>query len=252
MKRFLRWNNRRHAAIVAGLLLIVGACARWNGLPLPAYYAAYRSGRIVSSVSSDEKIIALTFDDGPDARFTPRILDILHTQGAKATFFVEGRAVLSAPALLKREIAEGHQIGNHTFSHPYLERLSSAGVQRELAGCEDALMAAANLKVELFRPPRGHLSPAILTAAAHHNLHIILWSASLEHEAQPRPEEMAAEVMKHVRPGGIILMHDGGAATRESTVRALPMLLSSLKAEGYRFVTVPELLKNNSPRNTHP
>ncbi len=109
-------------------------------------------------------------------------------------------------------------------------------------GCDEALKTFVGIRTYLFRPPRGDWNPTIFREAKESDKHIVLWSVALEHEATPGPAEMAARALNLVRPGAIILMHDGANRSRESTVRALPLLIDGLKAKGYRFDTVPELL----------
>ena len=233
--------------IVAGLLVMAACAARWHGLPLLTYYNGYRTGTIVSSCSTSERVVALTFDDGPNPQYTPRILDILQTHGVKATFFIEGRFADAAPSLVSRELAENHVLGNHTQNHPYLERLNAQSVSEEMRDCDTVIQRITKTRSDLFRPPRGSLSNAIYTAARQQHKRIVLWSTALEHEDTPTPEQMVAHVLNTIRPGGIILMHDGGSADRERTVRALPDLIAKLQQAGYRFVTVPQLLNMRNP-----
>jgi len=219
----------------------------WNGFTLPVWLLEMHSGLVISHGPTSEPEISLSFDDGPDPTYTPRILNILKQYGVKATFFEQGRMIRLYPQLSRRVITEGHVLGNHTETHPYIERLSRSGVRSEIDGCDEALLSYVGVRTYLFRPPRGAWNPTIFHDAKMRQDHIVLWSVALEHADTPLPDEMAARVLRLVRPGAIVLMHDGARTSRESTVEALPMLLDGLKARGYRIVTIPELL--NIPGN---
>ena len=239
------WLKNRARKRLA-LLTVAGAalcCARWNGFTLPVWLFEMHSGLVVSHASTDKPVVALSFDDGPDPTYTPRVLDILKRYGAKATFFEEGRMIRLHPDLVRRVIAEGHVLGNHTDTHPYIERLSRDQVSSQIGACDDALASVVGVRTHLFRPPRGAWNPTVFHEAINHGDHIVLWSVALEHQATPLPMQMAARVLGIVRPGAIILMHDGANISRESTIQALPLLLDGLRAKGYRFVTIPDLLK---------
>ncbi len=197
----------------------------------------------ITRASDGTKVVALTIDDGPDPRYTPRVLDILQRGNAHATFFVVGQNVRAHPELARRIIAQGHVIGNHTDTHPYLNRLSAQQVQTEINGCDTALQTRLGLRAYLFRPPRGLWNPTIYRAAQQRDDHIILWSVALEHHATPAPQQMADRVLRMIHPGDILLLHDGGSVSRDTTVEALPLVIKGLQARGYRCVTIPELLK---------
>lgn len=227
--------------LVAGLLLLVVSKFPVRGASLWEWWREWHSGAILSGAATQVKVVALTFDDGPDPRYTPSILQILDRYKAPATFFEVGQQIAAYPALAQQIRDRGDVIGNHSYSHPYLDHESAAAVRLEIAGCDDSLRDYLHLKTHLFRPPRGRITPAIFRAAQRSGERIVLWTVALEHHDAPTPQAMADRVLRQVRPGGIILMHDGGSS-RENTVRALPILLDALKSRGYRFVTVPQLL----------
>lgn len=231
------------------LLVMAGTVVRWNGFTFVSWWRENHSGRVFTHAQTTRRVVALTIDDGPDPAYTPRVLDILNHYGAHATFFEEGKMVRLYPELARRTLREGHVIGNHTFNHPYIERMDRRGVQNEIDGCEQAITAATGMHTGLFRPPRGAWNPTIFAEVERHNSRIILWSVALEHEATPTPQQMADRVLSQIRPGYIILMHDGVYPPRESSVRALPILLEGLRKQGYTVVTIPELLglPGNSP-----
>jgi peptidoglycan/xylan/chitin deacetylase (PgdA/CDA1 family) len=226
---------------LGGLTLAVCAFS-WNGFTLAEWWRETHSGVVLSEAHTRSRLVALTFDDGPDPRYTPRILAILQQYGAKATFFEEGRQVQAYPALAAEILTQGHVIGNHTYSHPYLTRESRRDVCREISGCERSLETCLHLKSSLFRPPRGQWNPIIYREARREGDHIVLWTVAVEHHEVRTPRAIAERALRLVRPGGILLLHDGGIPSRENTVQALPLLMDGLRRRGYRCVTVPELL----------
>ncbi|GBC98430.1 Peptidoglycan-N-acetylglucosamine deacetylase [bacterium HR17] len=192
------------------------------------------------------KVVALTFDDGPHPIFTPQILDILKGYGVRATFFLIGERAERYPELARRIVAEGHEIGNHTYSHPAdLPRRDWEAIRQEIAKGAEAIERVTGVRPKLFRPPRGYLNYRVHTAAQLEGLTVVLWTVSADHHDAPTPEAMAQRVLKAVHPGAIILMHDGRVPIRWKDVKALPLILDRLRRCGYRFVTVSELLSRN-------
>ncbi len=241
------WKIVKRAGVVLLVLALFACFGRVDGFTLSEWWRDCHSGVVVwqgtQTQSSDgSPCIALTIDDGPDPRYTPQILAILQRYHAKATFFVEGRYVRAHPELARAILAQGHAIGNHTDTHPYLNLLSASQVQAEITACDHTLQAALGLRTHLFRPPRGLWNPTIYNAAQQRHDHIILWSVALEHQDAPTPQQMATRALRLLRPGGILLLHDGGSAPRELTVAALPLVLEGLTRRGYHCVTIPELL----------
>jgi peptidoglycan/xylan/chitin deacetylase (PgdA/CDA1 family) len=240
------FGRRKQVCLTLGFaacaLAVVSCKATVNGFTLPEWWRDMHSGMVVSHRVTSEKVVALTFDDGPDPHYTSRVLDILHRASIHATFFEEGRMIERYPQIARRVFAEGHAIGNHTYSHPYLVRLSPQAVHQEFDSCERCLEANVGVSTTLFRPPRGDWNPAIYREAIRDHDHLILWTVAMEHHDVSTPQAMAQRVLQRVRPGGIILMHDGAFVSREATVQALPILIEGLQRRGYRCVTVPELL----------
>ena len=204
-KRRLKNAQAASPVMCCCLLLLLVCFARYDGYTLPAWWRDSHSGvvagrRMVTSEANEEtKQIALTFDDGPDPRYTPRILDILRHYHVKATFFVEGRFVRAYPDLARRILAEGHVLGNHTDTHPYLNRQSAEGVHAEIDGCDQALQTTLHLRTFLFRPPRGLWNPIIYQAVKERGDHLILWTVALEHHDAPTPPAMAARALRLLR-----------------------------------------------------
>jgi peptidoglycan/xylan/chitin deacetylase (PgdA/CDA1 family) len=208
--------------------------------------AEKQSGEIVWRVPTRRKVVALTFDDGPDPKYTPAVLALARRTGIKLTFFLVGREIRHYPDLAKQEAADGHAIGNHTWSHPVLTSEGEQGDLSELERCEDEIERICGGRTHLFRPPKGRWDGDTFVAAAALGYRMILWSVALEHHDATTPEAMAQRVLNQVTPGMIILAHDGapnGPVDRSKTMRALPLLVDGLRAEGYKLVTVPELMQ---------
>jgi len=202
----------------------------------------YWQDNAVRSVFAQEKVVALTFDDGPDPRFTPRILAILRRQHIHATFFMIGRQIEKYPALAKQVITDGNSIENHTYSHPDLPLDSRVQVMRELDHCEQLIERTTGTHAHLFRPPLGMLSNTIINQVEHEGYRTILWTVCADHHDAPTPALMAARVLQHTRPGTIILLHDGTLSSRWKDVEATALIITGLQQQGYHFVTIPELL----------
>ncbi|NJR64142.1 MAG: polysaccharide deacetylase family protein [Leptolyngbyaceae cyanobacterium CRU_2_3] len=198
-------------------------------------------GKVVSQVTpaNGEKVIALTFDDGPWPETTEQILDILQQNQIKATFFMVGLHIQRHPELAKRVSHEGHAIGNHTWNHP-LQDVSVADAAFQVDGMEKLLYETTGVKTALFRPPVGRLDSALVSYAHQQKYAMALWSVDSEDYYVASPI-LLDNVLKNVQPGRIVLMHDGGG-DRSATVKALPQIIFALRQQGYRFVTVPELM----------
>jgi peptidoglycan/xylan/chitin deacetylase (PgdA/CDA1 family) len=200
----------------------------------------YRSR--MSSVRSGppaRKRVALTFDDGPSP-FTSRILDVLEAAHVRATFFVVGRNVAGREALLTRMLAGGHMIGNHSFTHVNLAKADPAAL-REIDDTQAAIEAATGFTPCLLRPPFGLGSRKLLRALLSRHLTSTLWSVNPQDFRTPGTATIKRRVLAGVKPGAIILDHDGGG-DRSQTVAAIPSIIRTLKARGYTFVTVTDLL----------
>ncbi len=199
-------------------------------------------GAIISQakLAPSQKVIALTFDDGPWSIYTAQILDILKTNNIKATFFVVGQNLKNNPDLGKRIVAEGHVIGNHTWHHWY-HYFNQQAAAFEIDQTNDLIYKITGAKTTLFRPPGGMMHNGLVTYAKNQKHTVIMWSADSVDYSRPSAPTLVSKVLKQSKPGGIVLMHDGGG-NRTHTVTALPQIISKLKQQGYRFVTVPELL----------
>ncbi|TMV49505.1 polysaccharide deacetylase family protein [Paenibacillus mesophilus] len=190
------------------------------------------------------KRVALTFDDGPDKKYTPLILDELKKREVKATFFVVGIQVAKYGDVLKRITAEGHAIGNHSWDHADLTKRTPEQVAEQIGKTDNAIHKALGTGTDLFRPPYGAADDKVKKAAAAAHRHLVQWTVDTRDWAGTTPEEMLEKVKKQTKPDGIILMHcfGGKNGKLDNTVEALPKMIDYLKEEGYTFVTVPELL----------
>lgn len=197
--------------------------------------------RGMSQAYTRRKVVALTFDDGPHEKFTEEILWILRENRIKATFFFIGRNVDENPEIANEVHDEGHIIGNHTYSHPYLGSLSEENIKKELLKANRSISRIIGFCPVLLRPPYGDCSLESVRIARELGFKTIMWSVDYPMTRIFSPEKIADRILRQVRPGAIILLHDGGGK-RENVVEALPMIIENLKEQGYGFVTVPELL----------
>lgn len=188
--------------------------------------------------------IALTFDDGPDVLYTPQILAILAREHVHATFFVLGIQVERYPAMTKRILREGHALGNHSFDHADLARVSSARLNWEVASTDRLLRRYTGLHSAWFRPPYGSVNPPVLRRMQKMGYRVVNWSVDSNDWRSLSAERVEANVLSAVRPGSIILQHCNGNQNEilAGSVAALPRIIQTLRARGYSFVTVPELL----------
>ncbi|MGX7419509.1 polysaccharide deacetylase family protein [Carnobacterium gallinarum] len=181
-----------------------------------------------------DKVIALTFDDGPNRMVTPRILDILKQNDVKATFFVLGNSVQLNPDILEREIKDGHEIGNHTFSHPVLTDISLEEAKQQVVSTNELIRSIADYQVKLLRPPYGTIDDKLMAV---YQMPIIEWSVDTEDWKSRNADAVYNEVLQNSKSGAIVLMHD----IHPTTADALNSIIQSLKKQGYQFVTVSEL-----------
>ncbi|MBE1442213.1 polysaccharide deacetylase family protein [Paenibacillus sp. OAS669] len=195
--------------------------------------------------SPNSKQVALTFDDAPDTRYTIQVLDILKQYNVKATFFVVGRLAEKHPSVVKRMHREGHVIGNHTYNHALLTKLTDEQFQNQIAKTQKVVKNAVGYTPRLIRPPYGEITESQLLWASNHHYKIVNWNVDSRDWKQLSQAEVTANVLNHAGAGSIILQHSGGGPNQNlsGTVAALPTIIESLQSKGYRLVTLPELLK---------
>jgi peptidoglycan/xylan/chitin deacetylase (PgdA/CDA1 family) len=202
-----------------------------------------------NSVHVDGPYIAMTFDDGPSAALTPKLLDILAAHHIKATFFVLGEMVAEHPEILARAAREGHEIASHSWSHPNLAKMSQESVRSQLQRTDDEIKSAIGKRPTLFRPPYGSI-----TEREKRWIHdefgydIILWDVDPLDWKRPGPAVVRSRILKETRPGSIVLSHD----IHPGTIEAMPSTFDELEAKGFKFVTVSELLGMATPVTPHP
>jgi peptidoglycan/xylan/chitin deacetylase (PgdA/CDA1 family) len=202
-----------------------------------------------SSVHVDEPYIAMTFDDGPHATLTPKLLDLLAAHHIKATFFLIGQNVVDHPEIVQRAIREGHEVGNHSWSHPNLGKMSDDAVRRELRRTDEAIQNATGKRPTIMRPPYGSM-----TARQKRWIHeefgydIILWDVDPLDWKEPGPTTVCNRILKETRPGSIVLSHD----IHRGTIEAMPATLEQLEAKHFKFVTVSELIGLATPEPPKP
>ncbi len=209
-------------------------------------------GKIIHDIQSNnsEKVVALTFDDGPWRKTTAQVLDILKKNNIKATFFWVGKHLQLYPDIAPQVIADGHAIGNHTWSHQY-HKFAQAEAAKEIDDTAALIYKTTGVKTALFRPPGGNLKNGLAAYAQKNKYAIMMWSVDSgdshgHHVAAPN---LVSSVLKAAKSGGIVLMHDGGG-NRSTTVEALPQIIDGLRKEGYKFVTLPELLQMQSQKTS--
>lgn len=197
--------------------------------------------RVVVHVPVTDNSVGLTIDDGPHPLITSLFLDILKSHNVKATFFVVGEKVEECPELLRRIVDAGHEIGNHTYSHPRLGLLPDVEALTEIRAGALAIGKVSGNPTPLMRPPGGGLAKDVLRAATAANSTVVLWTHNTNDWLKPPPEEIAANALRDLKPGSIILMHQG----EMNSVRALPMIIEGAEAMGLRLCPVGEMLRQH-------
>jgi len=205
----------------------------------PAKPATYAQAHV------DQPFIAMTFDDGPSAENTPRLLEMLKQRNIKATFFLIGQNAASNPEIVRRILAEGHEIGNHSWTHPQLSKLSDERVTTEITKTQEAIKSASGFTPTLLRPPYGAITPRQRAWIENQfGLNIILWSVDPFDWKRPGASVITQRILTQVRPGAIILSHD----IHKQTIDAMPATLDGLIRKGYKFATVSQLIAMNKPK----
>lgn len=201
-----------------------------------------RRGQILPKLrrgNPSEKVLALTFDDGPHPIHTQKLLDVLKAENVKATFFVIGKMVEKHPELLKAIYEGGHEIGNHTFSHVTLTKIPQEDILTEYRANNDIVQKTIGLQMTVCRPPGGDYDAQVIQAATECGLTTVLWTDDPGDYANPGTNVVAERTMAKLSNGGIILLHDG----IEQTLEVLPQIIAYARSKGFRFVTSTELQK---------
>ncbi len=186
----------------------------------------------------DGAVIHLTFDDGPNSTYTPQILDLLARYDAQAVFFAIGQQIGGGRAVVDRLVADGHRMGNHSWSHPSLAELSRPAFDQEIGRTQEAIAAATGAPASCLRPPYGAMSSQTRPWAAEAGLDVVLWDIDPQDWARPGVDAIVGSVVDYARPGDVVLFHDGGG-NRDQTVAALEQILAQLSDRGFAFTVAP-------------
>lgn len=240
-----------------GLLIILAAAVTLAWLLwaiLPTCYHKYLRRHLLRRQNGAERVLLLSFDDGPDPRYTPQLLDLLHEYGIPANFFVSGSAAAAAPQLIHRMQEEGHCIGLHGYRHANQWLLGPKAAARELT---TGLVVLRGLGIEpcAYRPPYGNLTLYTLWLLRKHNLRLTLWSVMAQDWRGDTAEAILQRLRRRCRPGSIICLHDGCAGTAvadsaAATIEALRSFLPEMQAAGYRFLRLSEIKRADDPCRT--
>jgi peptidoglycan/xylan/chitin deacetylase (PgdA/CDA1 family) len=201
-------------------------------------------GPVLTRLPGEENVVSLTFDDGPNPRATPRILDVLRREGVRATFFVLGRHAERWPELVRRATLDGHQLGNHGYFHRKLHRRSPGYVRDDLTRGTEQIVRASGVRPRHFRAPHGFRSPWVTPIAASLGQRTVGWSLGVWDSARPGANVIADRALSGMHAGSILLLHDGDGydpdGDRLQTAEALPAILDGLRGRGFRFTTLPD------------
>jgi peptidoglycan/xylan/chitin deacetylase (PgdA/CDA1 family) len=216
-------------------------------------------GHTFTGLAPGSRQLALTYDDGPNDPHTLRLLDVLARHGVHATFFLIGAYVQQRPDLVREIVQAGHAVGNHTFTHPLLTFKTAPEIKRQLSECHAALQPVTGQPSNLFRPPFGGRRPAVLRIARELGMEPVMWNVTGYDWNAPPAAEIERKVARQIRGGDVILLHDGGhkhmGADRSQTVLATDHLIARHKGEGYKFVTLSQMMKSSAigdqPAGTH-
>jgi len=205
------------------------------------------NAKVIHKIPTTHKVVAITIDDGPHPKTTPQILAVLKAKQVKATFFVLGEEVERFPEILSQEVAAGHEIGSHAYSHAHLSRIREDKIDPEMEKAEMVISRIAP-KPTLFRPPGGLYNHAVLEIAGRHHYTMILWSVDTKDWSAPPVDKVVDVVLNNIKPGSIVLFHDGSYPL--PTAQALEIIIDRLKEQGYEFITISELLEYYEIRPT--
>jgi peptidoglycan/xylan/chitin deacetylase (PgdA/CDA1 family) len=212
-------------------------------------------GRTFVGLGPGTRLLALTYDDGPNDPYTCRTMEVLERHGVKATFFLIGQYVQQKPDIARALVAAGHAIGSHTWSHPNLIFAPASEVRRQLVQTRQAILDATGVETKIFRPPFGGRRPATLRAVQALGMQTVMWNVTCYDWKAKTSDEIVARARRQIRGGDVILLHDGShvriGVDRSRSVEASERILSRYLAEGFQFVTVPQMMEGQpeaSPR----
>jgi peptidoglycan/xylan/chitin deacetylase (PgdA/CDA1 family) len=204
--------------------------------------------KIIYRGNSDEKVVALTFDDGPHPKKVEELLALLKSLNVKASFFVVGKMVEKHPELIKMEAAAGNEVEDHSFSHVNLSKIPETDVETEYRACSDLIYHILGKRPRFCRPPGGQATPSVMEGAARNHLITAMWSDDPKDYSNPGANLIADRLMQHVSNGAVILLHEGV----DETMTVLPGLVQRLRDEGYRFELLSKLYADNLDERASP
>lgn len=246
MSNFFEGSDKLKKKLIFSLviLLIAGASSFYVFDRIKAekgrqYYE--EAGHILWDIQTDQKVVALTFDDGPHPKYTQQILDLLEQYEARGTFFVVGQLAEKSPDVVRRMYEDGHEIANHTYTHPSTKSVSK--IMEEINQTTDTIYSITGVSPNLFRPVEGIYTDEIVNEVVKNGYKIVMWSWHQDTEdwKDPGVNKIVTKVLNGLNNGDVILFHDGGG-NREQTVKALEKILPELKKQGYKFITISEMI----------
>ena len=200
------------------------------------------TGSIIWDIQTEEKVVALTFDDGPHPKYTTEILDLLEQYDAKGTFFVVGQLAEKNPEIIMRMYEEGHELANHTYTHPSTKAVPK--LRKEIEQTNDVIFSITGFYPNLFRPVEGYYTDELVQTVVKDGFTLVMWSWHQDTEdwKDPGVNIIVSRVLKGIKEGNVVLLHDGGG-NRTQTVKAIEKILPELKKQGYRFITISEMIE---------
>ena len=232
---------KKALSICLSFVIFMNLSAFWGAATVSCVDRTSDEVDIYRKNENDYMKIALTFDDGPHPRYTKEILEILDEYNIKATFFVIGINVKYYPETMNSIIEHGHEIGNHTYTHPRVKDLDCLKLKNEIEDCEDTVCNLGEYHTKLFRPPEGMIGGEVKNAVKDLGYKVILWDIDTRDWAHTPPKDIAENVINNVKSGDIILMHDY-IAYNSPTPEALRLFIPKLLEKGYKFVVISELI----------
>ena len=235
--------------MVAEILGAIGVAgvATWAGFE-SIWPTMHAYGRSFVGLQPGSRKLALTYDDGPNDPDTLRLMEVLDRHDVKATFFVLGKFVRQKPKIVRALASAGHAIGNHSWDHPCLIFASNSELRRQVQQTQSAIFDACGVTPTLFRPPFGGRRPGTLSHVRVLGLEPVMWNVTCYDWKPTSAAKVIAHARRQIRGGNVILMHDGDqramGTDRDHSVEATERLIAHYKAEGFEFVTIPEMMKN--------
>jgi len=232
--------QKRRLLVLGGVVVLLLAGSAVGLFPVSKARTFQFYGELVDRVDTDSKVVALTFDDGPGER-TPEVVKTLDELGVRATFFVVGSELHARPEFGRQLVAAGHELGNHSYSHQRMVLVSGDFVAQEVESTDREIRAAGYTGEIHFRPPNGKKLFSLPSYLADHGRKTIMWDVEPDSADAPDAKTVAQRTADEVRPGSIVLLHIW-PSVRQSSWDAVPEIVRSLRAQGYTFVTVSDLL----------